>query len=391
MDSPQQNLLPPIDQPPAVAEELGRGHQKKIASTLLKDFSINGAIPLGLAALHKESYGQHLGPAVDSEPPLEPSDGAEPSIHRPSSPLPVKETMMNEFGLYKRYETSEEIPHDPNTYVSASDLQEVPGADLISALELTDSTHGPKEQQDPNNPTLGSEFYLYPNASSFMLGDWFWEEGGEKSEETFQRLILIVGSDSFIPEDVRVANWSFINHVLGTSEFEKSAEGSHWHEDGTSWKKTLVTINVPFNSVSKQPRVQPYTIHKFRYRPLVPLITKELKSAGSQQFFHHVPHELWWKPGKDKADVHVYCETYQSDASLEAHWEIHVRPPLPFLSTCSVDPIVCCSLQNLPHPTQAVINAHAAWLGSCLLQMLRCWLPLAMLSSGPSICSSQTI
>jgi hypothetical protein len=196
------------------------------------------------------------------------------------------------------------------------DLQEEPAEELLSALE---------EGSLPDVPPPVEGLYPYPNISSFMLGEYFWSDGNEKSQESFTKLVTIITNPNFRPEDVASADFPRINRILASSEYEKDGDNSPWVEDGTSWNKASITIQVPFNTRCVPPGPKPYTIGEFHYRPLVPLIREKIKMSTGQQFFHHVPHELRWRPGDTKKDSRLYCELYHSEAFLEAYEEVQVR------------------------------------------------------------------
>ncbi|KAJ3531757.1 hypothetical protein NMY22_g8020 [Coprinellus aureogranulatus] len=355
------------------AEELGRGQRQKKFTARFKDFIPHGKPPLGLASLaapppDPRTVGQADGSA-SAENTNELSNGQPtppPSTVAISEPpiLPVRETNADVFGVYKRYQTKEEIPHDPDAYLSLADLQDEPVEELFSSLQveephLTDLASATSAATSSTLPIPGataensvpttvdaatamnpettasllmttsstSSIYPYPNPSCFALGEWYWGDDSEKTMKSFQKLISIVGSKDFRPEDVRDASWTAINRKLGASQFEqRDSTEFPWRDDGTSWTKSSVTIDVPFNTRSNTAGSQPYTINEFRYRPLVPLIREKLQSAESQQHFHFIPHELRWRAGPNKEDVRVHCELYQSDAFLEAYEEVQSLP-----------------------------------------------------------------
>ncbi|KAJ3542068.1 hypothetical protein NMY22_g3642 [Coprinellus aureogranulatus] len=335
--------------------ELGRGLRAKQTTKRLKDFIPNGKVPLGLSKIAQPPpvSTSHLhddgGPmnASAHPPALDETPEAPLEISAPCG-VPIRETTKDRFGLYKRYQTEEIIPHDPDAYISLSDLQDDPAEELVGALDEREATTHlaapieeqqafPSARQETTAPLLAgdgqdtaaqstSSLYPYPNESCFSLGQWFWGDDAEKSAKSFQTLVSIVGSETFKPEDVRNANWAKINRELGSSQFEHDNPTEFpWYNDGTSWASTPITIDVPFNTRSNTPGPQPYTIKEFRYRPLVPLIRQKLENVEGQQHFHFIPHELRWQAGPDKEDVRVHCELYQSEAFLEAYEEVQVE------------------------------------------------------------------
>jgi hypothetical protein len=58
-------------------------------------------------------------------------------------------------------------------------------------------------------------FLPYPNKNAFLLGEWYWSDGEQKTEKIFKKLMDIVGRPDFRSEDVRDIPWSSINKALG--------------------------------------------------------------------------------------------------------------------------------------------------------------------------------
>ena len=128
-------------------------------------------------------------------------------------------TQRNIFGLSRRYSTT--LPdHDPEEHITLNDL-----SDIIAPAPLS------------NKP---DDFYPYPNHSSFLLGDWFWTGGIQKSQESFKDLLKIIGDPDFNASDIRNTRWDHINDRLGSDENEHG-----WTDDDAGWIKTPVTISVP--------------------------------------------------------------------------------------------------------------------------------------------------
>lgn len=293
-------------------EHLGRGRRAKKRSVLLQDFQPTSTLPFSFP---RPEEVENV-PPVPSEPEPEVPNDALIDPELPIQPLPTHVTLRNAFGLYKRYQTKETSPHDPDAYVSPEDLQEDPTEEFIRLLDLKVS------QGCPDNKR--SLFCPYPNATSYMLGDYFWSDHNEKSIKGFQRLVDIISRQEFRPEDICETDWKAIDGVLAGSEYTNKGETLPWDNHGTSWTTTTITIEVPFNRRSKRPGPVPFTIPEFHYRPLMPLIREKVQCSVNAPFFHHIPHELRWKAGDKKRDERVYSELYQSDAFLEAYQEIQV-------------------------------------------------------------------
>jgi hypothetical protein len=95
-------------------------------------------------------------------------------------------------------------------------------------------------------------FHPLPNQSSSHLGDWYWNGGIQKSQQSFTDLIDIVGDPSFHLEHVCHTDWCNTNAALGNCNIDGDAEGE-WLDEDAGWRKTHVEITVPFHSQMKTP------------------------------------------------------------------------------------------------------------------------------------------
>lgn len=302
-----------VDYEPDLATH-GRGRRTRQPVQKFKDFALTSTIPFNIPSLPVEE------PKADPQGPMEEPEGSRITLGACNKPEAMrlavwddeswKETPKNEFGLYKRYWTTEEHPHDPDSYISGKDLQE----------ESTSEEDHIEVEVD-----LADALHPFPNINSFLLGEWFWGDRSEKSRESFRELLDIITHEDFNPEDIRTADWNQINSSLASSEFDEHGE-SHpdWIGDGTSWQSAVVTLEVPFNSTSADPGPHLFQVSDFRYRPLVPIITERLKDIARGEQFHIVPVDLRWGPGQQEEGTRLYGELYNSPAFIDAYKEVQV-------------------------------------------------------------------
>jgi hypothetical protein len=205
--------------------------------------------------------------------------------------------------------------HDPEEFV---DLQA-----LSEGAAAADST-----SSQPDNA-----FYPYPNENSYLLGDWYWNNGHQKSRESFRRLLNVVGNPNFRPEDVRSTQWTKVDAALARNDFDevpKDDNQPEWMDEDAGWKKTPVTISAPFHSRSaKTPGPKDYFIGDFYHRSLVSVIREKLSQPQDVQQFHYEPFELLWQPSNGSTNVRVHGELYTSPAFLDAHRELQDAPGEP--------------------------------------------------------------
>jgi hypothetical protein len=111
----------------------------------------------------------------------------------PPSPSPmlwsrickVLKSPLNTFGLYCQYHADDFPSHDPEAETNYTGLSEVP------------SDH----QKGPAFPPEFT-FLPYPNENAFLLGEWYWNNGEQKTEKNFKKLMDIVGRPDFRSEDI---------------------------------------------------------------------------------------------------------------------------------------------------------------------------------------------
>lgn len=175
-----------------------------------------------------------------------------------------------------------------------------------------------------------SSYFPYPNPSCFQLGDWYWTQGLQKSLADFRRLRGIISHPEFSSKDVRVANWKQIDQKLGSS----SDEG--WFDDleDTGWKRTPISISVPFHPRQGHPTLptdvpRPYIGGDLFHRNLVSVIKEKVSNADHMEHFHYEPYELFWGTSTSTEPLQVFSEVYNSTAFLDEHRKILSSPGEP--------------------------------------------------------------
>jgi hypothetical protein len=167
-------------------------------------------------------------------------------------------------------------------------------------------------------------FAPFPNENSFRLGNWYWNNGFQKSQDDFKNLLNIIGDEKFRPEDVRHTKWKDIDKALGRNDFDESSDISdeEWMDEDAGWKATPVYISVPFHRRMKSPGPKMYHVGDLYHRSLVSVIREKLRNPLDNQNFHHEGFELFWKPTDQSPDVRVHGELYTSPAFTEAQREV---------------------------------------------------------------------
>ncbi|RDB25500.1 hypothetical protein Hypma_007808 [Hypsizygus marmoreus] len=259
-------------------------------------------------------------PASAALPPPPSHLDPEKEMHHNSARVFIPlETPPNIFGLSRKFTRASPPLHDLDEYLSLRDLCE---SDVFISRETQAPHHHPV--QPSADEDARSLLYPYPNESSMLLGHWYWCDGVQKSQRSFQNLIKIVGDPSFRPEDVHAAPWTQINKILGDSA-EDSAE---W-EDDDRWQTSSVTISVPFQWNWKNPGPKDYTIHGFHHRSLVAILREKILNPAQHERFHYEPFELYWQSPGLPQKIRVHGELYTSPEFVEAHQALQEGPGEP--------------------------------------------------------------
>jgi hypothetical protein len=166
------------------------------------------------------------------------------------------------------------------------------------------------------------------------LGDWQWNHGVQKSQESFNDLLSIVGSSDFKPDDVRDTQWAKINAKLASDDFNAVAaaekdDNAEWVDVDIGWKQTPIRISVPFHSKAGSPGPKDYAVGDLYHRSLVDVIREKLSNPRDDEHFHYEPFDLFWKQTKHSDKIRVHGELYTSSAFIKAHREVQGLPGEP--------------------------------------------------------------
>jgi Plavaka transposase len=225
----------------------------------------------------------------------------------------ILNSTRNIFGLFRQYNATQFPKHDPVNTVTSDDLLDT-SPDASSSL--------PANSYSP-----------YPNQSSFLLGEWYWNDGVTKSQSSFKNLLKIIGHPEFRPEDVAGTNWRRIDAQLGGTRGDNNDGGDGWEDedDGnvSGWVETPIKIKVPFHRNTLQPGQEEFVAGKLHHRKLVSVIREKILRPSSHPHLHFEPYKLFWQPNSSAEPVRVHGELYTSDAFIDAHNDLQESPGEP--------------------------------------------------------------
>ena len=214
-----------------------------------------------------------------------PSALTPPAPHLPLFPsCPKIKTQPNSFGLFRLYDEDSLPINNPDTENSLDEAGPF--------VTHKNSSKFNKGITDASNP-----FYPYPNKTSLLLGDWYWNQGHQKSQAGFKKLLDIIGDLEYHPDDVWNMNWTAIHQKLGNSSIQddKTRGDCEWLDGDSGWKNATVQICTPFHCCTRHPGPKEYTVEGFHYRSLVDIIHENI-SDPTHWLFHYEPYELHWQP-----------------------------------------------------------------------------------------------
>lgn len=250
---------------------------------------------------------------------LPPADLLNITVLGPHPSSRILESSCNRYGLFRRYFGPSFPPHDPDSELTMDDHCDIPSSNspLIDALDVSEN--------------VGQNYGPYPNRSSFLLGEWNWNDQVQKSKASFKSLIDIITDPNFHASDIRDTQWDAIDSQLGNSDIDVISfeQEPPWIKNDAGWTKTPITISVPFHRYTSNPGPRDYVVSEFYHRSIISILRQSLSHPLESLHFHYEPYELYWQRSKETDPIRVFGELYSSPAFLDAHRALQDSPPEP--------------------------------------------------------------
>ncbi|KAH6912486.1 hypothetical protein BKA70DRAFT_1098104, partial [Coprinopsis sp. MPI-PUGE-AT-0042] len=218
----------------------------------------------------------------------------------------------NKFSLWRRSYAVQPLVRDPEAKMTPEDLD-----DSQPLPDLAPSSDGPS--------ALDSESYgPFPNTSSLLFADWFWNKGNEKSLGELDGLVNgVFKNPDFILNDIIDVDWKKIRSALGSQDDEND-----WFDDA-GWVTTPISIPVAFHRQMSNAGKQYVTVGKLQHCKILAVIEEKIRNAKDGSLFHYQPYELYWAKDDTSPDIRIQGELYTSPAFLEEHQKLQDAPPIP--------------------------------------------------------------
>ncbi|KAG6914111.1 hypothetical protein DXG01_002372, partial [Tephrocybe rancida] len=309
---PPAMSLPEGDAPPSALGP-NRPQRERKAPKRFQDFVPHMAMPL--LNLHAPVVDGPI-PALQAVEATAPTDARLDIVPTGTAPqVQVFESCRNIFGLSRTYFSTRPPSHDPDDHSTLSDL-------LDGVLDTSETSSLVPLLKQPS-------YHPYPNLNSFLLGNWYWNHGCQKSQEDFKALLKIVGSPSFKPQDLQSTPWNAINATLGSNDFDDEDRRGEWEDEDAGWRATKVTLDVPFHQRMKDPGIHAKVIGDLYHRSIISVLKEKLANTVDVTHLHYEPYELNWRPSPEAEKVRVHGELFTSPALVDAHRELQASPPEP--------------------------------------------------------------
>ena len=156
---------------------------------------------------------------------------------------------------------------------------ERPAHDPEECLDTEDQYDGLIDDPIHSFAQDDTQFHPYPNKNTFLLGDWYWNHGIQKSKESFQTLLSIVSAPNFNPRDVAETKWSAIDKVIASNDFDDKP--CEWEDKDAGWKRIPITIEIPFHNRMKDLGVQWRVIFDLYHWSIISVITAVWRIHGT--------------------------------------------------------------------------------------------------------------
>ncbi|EDR03911.1 uncharacterized protein LACBIDRAFT_331060 [Laccaria bicolor S238N-H82] len=134
--------------------------------------------------------------------------------------------------------------------------------------------------QEPDKASLLNRQKLFWPYTSFLLGDWYWNDGTQKTQTGFQNLVRIIADPEFVPADVLRNKWDRINAADAADE---------------GWTVLQIKITVPFHAGSTHPGPKVYEGVHLYHRSLVMVMKERVSDPHYFCHFHVEPYRLLWQ------------------------------------------------------------------------------------------------
>ncbi|KAH6890807.1 hypothetical protein BKA70DRAFT_1441710 [Coprinopsis sp. MPI-PUGE-AT-0042] len=221
-------------------------------------------------------------------------------------------SMRNKFSLWRRSYASQPLNHDPESNITPEDL---------------DDSHPLPDPIPPNNDPSASTSKPYgpfPNTSSLLFADWYWNRGNEKSLGELDGLINgVFKNPDFVLDDLIEVDWKKLRSALGSQDDEND-----WFDDA-GWTATPISIPVAFHRLMSDAGMKFVTVGKLQHRKILAVIEEKIRNTKDASLFHYQPYELYWAKNEDSPNIRIQGELYTSPAFLEEHQKLQDGPSIP--------------------------------------------------------------
>ncbi|PPQ78449.1 hypothetical protein CVT24_001579 [Panaeolus cyanescens] len=249
----------------------------------------------------------------------------EPGAQVPASPVSMKKTKANSFGVFRAYQ--DQLPtYTPDTDFDVRHICDNPAFNVQTPTRIhtgpdAPSPPGPYTDQIPPNNTAKLSQSPYSTKTEELFMSWYYSGGNTKSLNDMNVLAHnVIGSDDFRKEDLRK-----FDAAKSAQKLDNALDTLRPLNDG--WKQSSVTISLPYprHKSTSEFEAPVHKVDGLLHRSLTEII-KSAYSEKAASDFHTAPFEEYWRPSPQSTPERIYSELYNSDALLSEHQKIRQSP-----------------------------------------------------------------
>ncbi|OBZ70781.1 hypothetical protein A0H81_09000, partial [Grifola frondosa] len=163
---------------------------------------------------------------------------------------------------------------------------------------------------------IANPYDPYPNQSSFLLGEWYWNDGVKKSQSSFMNMTKIIPIRTSSLKTLRKPTGNVWIRIWQVARPQLMAADS-----GENIR------TVPSQDASSGP--VDFLAGNLCHRRLVSIIRDKISNPEHHRHFTYEPYEVLWQPGEASDPIRVHGELYSSQAFIDAHRDLQDAPGEP--------------------------------------------------------------
>lgn len=164
-------------------------------------------------------------------------------------------------------------------------------------------------------------FAPFPNASTYLIMDWFYSNSNSKSFGELDKLVKIISDKDF--DTKHLVGFNAVRETQRLDNIQNTELSQTYFRGSDGWHQTSVEVSVPFDQVQNESEsaAPKFKVDSLWFRRPMEVIKAALSNTDTEHF-HFYPYKTHWQPDASKPPERVYSELYNSDVYIEEHERI---------------------------------------------------------------------